>query len=124
MDCQAPDTCPGEKHDRNEHIHCRSGQGYPEFLDWHIWYSFKSRQSPDREQGNVLRADAVAGGCQRVAKLVEHDAGEQHKDESYAFDHRRQILILVPVDQRNPRDHHEERGVNIDVDSGNAYQFP
>ncbi len=71
-----------------------------------------------------LRADTVTRGRERVTKFVEHDARKQREDESHAFDHRRQALTLVPVDQRNPRDHHEERGVNVDVNSGNAYQFP
>jgi hypothetical protein len=59
-----------------------------------------------------------------VTELVEHDAGEQGEDESYAFDYGSETVTLVPVDQRNPHDHHEERRVNVNVNSGNAYQFP
>jgi hypothetical protein len=59
-----------------------------------------------------------------MPELMEHNAAKQCEDEPHPFDHRRQALTLVPVDQRDPGDHHEEGGVNVDVDPGNARQFP
>jgi hypothetical protein len=78
----------------------------------------------DWEQGDVSRANAVTRGGQRVTELMEYDAAKECEDESYAFGDCRHAVTLVPVDQRDPGDHHEERGVKVDVDPGNAGQFP
>ena len=55
---------------------------------------------------------------------MEHDAGEQREDEPHAFDHRRQAVTLVPVQESDPCDDDHERRMHVDVDPRDPRQFP
>jgi hypothetical protein len=55
---------------------------------------------------------------------VGDHAGEQREDEPDAVEHRRQALAPVPVHQGDPRDHHEEGRVHVDIDAGDAGELP
>jgi hypothetical protein len=59
-----------------------------------------------------------------MAKLVKHDAREERQNESDTLDHFLDTLTLVPVEERDPRDHHHEGGVYVDIDARDPCQFP
>ena len=115
---------PAEEQQRDDDVHGGPGQRHPQLLNRLVRHSFESGQASDGKQRDVAGPDPVPPRRERVAILVEHDAGKQRQDESNALDHRTQTLALVPVDQRYPCDHHQEGGVHVDVNSRDPRQFP
>ncbi len=55
---------------------------------------------------------------------MKHDAQNQRQDEADTVNNRRDRAVLLPIDDRNPRNHHEEGDVHVNIDSCDSGEPP
>ena len=115
---------PDEEQQRDDHIHGGPGKRHPQLLEGFVRHPLQSGDPSDGKKRDVTSPDPVAPRRERVAEFVEHDACKEREDESDALDDGLDALTLVPVDEGDPGDHHEEGGVHVEVNARDPCQFP
>ena len=115
---------PNEEQQRDHDVHRGSGKRHPQLLYGFVRHPFQPGEPSDGEQCDVTGPDPVATRRQGMAELVKHDASKERQNESDTLDDGLDTVTLVPVNERDPRDHHHERGVHVDIDAGDPGQFP
>ena len=105
--------------ERYDQIDQRPGEGDDDLFRRLVGHARQPCQPADRQEGDVRRRDAVAARRQRMAELVEEDAGEDRQDERNRVDGRRGAALQVLADTE-PGEQEEERDMDADFRSGNS----
>jgi len=106
----------GAKNQSKHRADCRAGESYDDFLDWTFWDAFETRQSSNRQKGDIRGADPETAGGPSVPKLVEQNTGKHEAKQ------RDSSKSLTPssgeaIAQADPGKKNEKRQVNPDLDA-------
>ena len=104
-----------EDQDRgDDHVDQRPGDGDDDLLRRILGDARQAGEAADRQQRDVGRGDAVAPRGDRVAELVQHDAGEHRDDERDAVDRRGGAALRI-LGEADPGKQDQEGQVDADL---------
>ena len=106
----------------DDHVDRGTGQCDDEFLPRFVRHALESRDAANGEECDVRRVDAVSAGRQGMTEFVQDHADEKQDDERKPDNHG-PVAALRVIDETEPRQQQEKRGVDAHVDAGDPRQL-
>src|SRR5882672_12814539 len=114
-----------EEQDRGDgDVHGRPGERDRHLFRWTARNPIQTGKAADRKERDVLRDHPEAPAHERVAELVENDAGEGGEDESGAAQGLAEPASSGGALPRDPDEKQEEGRVNADGNPRNRRDLP